>query len=386
MKLKTTLLAAAASLAIAPAANAYEGLYGAIGAGLSYMGFENDVSNDAPITSGPFTFDSSSEYSNGIGVYAAVGYELGNGFRPELEFSYRSSDIDEIDPRAGVFSGFPSGTISGDTATYAIMANLIYDLEGMSDTFTPYVGGGIGIAIIDHGVVGASLLGSAPTVPLTIAYGNTKTSLAAQGIAGVAVDISEGLVLDVSYRYFRPQKRTFDGTLNGAPAEFKVGSASHNIFAGLRWDFGGSAAPAVQYKDCWDGSSVPMTAECPPQLLEEQSADLDPIGFTVYFDYDKANLTPQASTLIAEAAGRALQNDIDGVVVSGNTDTSGSSAYNQALSERRAKAVHDALIANDVPADRIRSEAYGESNPAKATPDGVREPLNRRSEVTISFE
>ena len=131
---------------------------------------------------------------------------------------------------------------------------------------------------------------------------------------------------------------------------------------------------------------MPVTASCPPQVVENQAADLEPINFTVYFDYDKSNLTPQASTLVQEAASRALENDIETVVVAGNTDTSGSSAYNQALSERRARTVRDALIANGVPADSIRLEAYGETNLAKPTPDGVREPLNRRSDVVISFE
>ena len=69
-----------------------------------------------------------------------------------------------------------------------------------------------------------------------------------------------------------------------------------------------------------------------------------------------------------------------------STDTSGSSAYNQALSQRRAAVVREALIANGVPADSIETRAFGESNLAKSTPDGTREPLNRRSEVTISFE
>ncbi|RZO68282.1 MAG: OmpA family protein, partial [Parvularculaceae bacterium] len=78
--------------------------------------------------------------------------------------------------------------------------------------------------------------------------------------------------------------------------------------------------------------------------------------------------------------------DIDTVVVAGNTDTSGNAAYNQRLSQRRASVVRDALIANGVSADRIRTEANGENNLAKATPDGTREPLNRRSDVTISFE
>lgn len=385
MKFKTTLLAAVASLAIAPAANAYQGLYGSIGAGLSYMGYENDVTNAQSGGGGPFAFDSTSDYDLGVGVYTALGYAWGNGFRTELELSYRNSEIDQIDPTAS-FSGFPAGSITGDTTTYGFMGNLLYDFAGPGNSFTPYLGVGVGGANIDHSIIGSVAAGGAPTPALSIAYGGSKTVFAVQGIAGVAINLAEGLALDVSYRYLTPFSPEFTGTLNGAPATFEVDSTSHNIFAGLRWNFGGNAAPAVQYKDCWDGSSVPMTAECPPQLVEEQSADLDPVGFTVYFDYDKANLTPQASTLIAEAAGRALQNDIDAVVVSGNTDTSGSSAYNQALSERRAKAVRDALIANHVPADRIRSEAYGESNPAKATPDGVREPLNRRSEVMISFE
>jgi OmpA-OmpF porin, OOP family len=382
MKLKTTLLAAVASLAIAPAANAYQGLYGSIGAGLSYMGYENDVTQPA---GAPFTFDSTSDYDLGVGVYTALGYAWGNGFRTELELSYRNSDFDQIDPTVG-FSGFPAGSISGDTVTYGYMGNILYDFAAPGNSFTPYLGVGVGGATIEHSIVGAVAAGGAPTPALSIAYGGTKTVFAVQGIAGVAINLAEELALDISYRYFTPFSPDFTGTLNGVPTTFEVDSTSHNLFVGLRLNFGGSSAPAVQYKDCWDGSSVPMTAECPPQLVEEQSADLDPVGFTVYFDYDKANLTPQASTLIAEAADRALQNDIDTVVVSGNTDTSGSSAYNQALSERRAKAVRDALIANDVPADRIRSEAYGESNPAKATPDGVREPLNRRSEVVISFE
>jgi outer membrane protein OmpA-like peptidoglycan-associated protein len=129
-----------------------------------------------------------------------------------------------------------------------------------------------------------------------------------------------------------------------------------------------------------------VSAECPPQLVEQQGALPDPIGVIVYFDYDKSNLTPEASQLVREAAQRALANDIQTVKVEGNADRSGSSAYNQALSQRRANVVRDALIANGVPADRIQTSAFGEDNPAKPTPDGVREPLNRRTEVTISFE
>lgn len=379
MKLKTTLLTAAAALAVTPAAHAGDGLYGAIGAGLSYFGYDNDVSTDSVDNPGPTIFDSDSDYDNGIGIYVALGKKLDNGFRAELEYSYRNADIDQIDPDPG-FSGIPSGSIAGDTKIHAFMLNALYDFG--DGGLTPYIGGGVGVARANHSIAGTNA-----ATGLSIAYGSRDYNFAYQGIAGVAVGLAESLTLDLSYRYFGMLGNSYEGAvINGAASEIKANANSHNLFAGLRWDFGAPPPPPVQYKDCWDGSSVPITAECPPQIVEEQSANLDPIQFTVYFDYDKSNLTPQASTLIQEAASRALQNDIETVVVAGNTDTSGSSAYNQALSERRARVVREALVANGVSADSIRTEAYGETNLAKATADGVREPLNRRSEVVISFE
>ncbi|MEQ8749268.1 MAG: OmpA family protein, partial [Amphiplicatus sp.] len=170
-------------------------------------------------------------------------------------------------------------------------------------------------------------------------------------------------------------------------AGFRSEYATLNLFAGVRWNFAAAPAPVqVQYKDCWDGSSVPASAECPPQLVERQAATSEPVDVIVYFDYDKSNLTPEAAELIREAASRALASDIEAVKVEGNADRSGSSAYNQALSQRRANVVRDALVANGVPAGIIDTTSFGEDNPAKPTPDGVREPLNRRTEVHISFE
>lgn len=384
MRLKTTLFAAAATIAITPAAHAYEGLYGAIGAGINYMQPDTDVSNDGDAGMGMFAFDSDADYKNGIGMYAALGKAFGNGFRAELEFSYRSNDIRHIASDGAGFSGWPASTLQGDMKSYTGMFNLLYDFETTSKV-TPYVGVGLGIAGVDPDFTGNNTSG-APTPALTIGNFGATTAMAYQGIVGLGFALADNLTLDVSYRYFGTDKRHFSSTLNGAPANIAVENTSHSLFAGLRWNFGATPPPPVQYKDCWDGSSVPMTSECPPQVVEEQTVDLEPVSFTVYFDYDKYNLTPQAQTLVAEASSRALQNDINTVVVSGNTDTAGSSAYNQMLSERRAKVVRDALIANGVPAGDIRIEANGESNPAKPTADGVREPLNRRSDVVISFE
>ncbi|WP_143435215.1 OmpA family protein, partial [Henriciella aquimarina] len=71
------------------------------------------------------------------------------------------------------------------------------------------------------------------------------------------------------------------------------------------------------------------------------------------------------------------------VTIVGHTDTSGASAYNARLSQRRASAVADALTSRGIGSDMISTEGRGENDLAKETRDGVREPLNRRSEVVI---
>ena len=110
-------------------------------------------------------------------------------------------------------------------------------------------------------------------------------------------------------------------------------------------------------------------------------------NFVVYFEWDKADLTSQASAVIDQAvanirggAGCAAS----AVSIVGHTDTSGTNAYNDRLSARRADIVASALSSRGIDSAIIAKSSKGESALAKATRDGVREPLNRRSEVTIS--
>ena len=383
MKLKTTLFAAAATLAIAPAAQAYEGWYGSIGAGVSVA--EDDIDFEA--VSGPVLFDQDIDYRAGVAVATALGYDYGNDWRFEFEFTYRDNQARFIPGDNAGFPGFSRG-FQGDITSQAYLVNVVRDFD--TDRFvTPFIGLGVGIARIS-GQGDGSTSQNTPVGQQTIAYDDGFATFAAQAKAGLAFELAEDLALELSYRYLYTQDRGFTGTFNGAGAEFRTHFNGHAALAALRWNFGSAPAPApapvVQYKDCWDGSSVPVSAECPPQLIEEQAEIAEPIQFTVYFDYDKSNLTPEAANLVREAASRAQQFDVDTVVVTGNTDTSGGAAYNQRLSERRASVVRDALIANGVSADAIRLEARGENNLAKPTPDGVREPLNRRTDVVISFE
>ena len=89
--------------------------------------------------------------------------------------------------------------------------------------------------------------------------------------------------------------------------------------------------------------------------------------------------------MVTEAANYANGGHATKVIVVGHTDTSGSDAYNVRLSERRAKAVADALVGSGVAQTALSVDWKGESQPAVATGDGVKEPLNRRSTIDINF-
>lgn len=106
----------------------------------------------------------------------------------------------------------------------------------------------------------------------------------------------------------------------------------------------------------------------------------------MYFEWDESDLTSEAAAVIDSAVGAIRQRgdcSVATVTIGGHADRSGPAAYNVRLSARRAQTVRDALVARGISADMISTEAFGETAPAKPTADGVREPLNRRSEVVI---
>ena len=122
-----------------------------------------------------------------------------------------------------------------------------------------------------------------------------------------------------------------------------------------------------------DSQRQALTAPPPPSMAQAPSL--------VFFDWDKSNLTPQAMATISQAAAAYKATSSARISNVGNTDTSGSTDYNMALSIRRADAVKSALIQNGVPAVAIDSAGRGQTNLLVPTADGVREPQNRRVEL-----
>jgi OmpA family len=105
--------------------------------------------------------------------------------------------------------------------------------------------------------------------------------------------------------------------------------------------------------------------------------------YLVFFDWDKATLTPRATEIIAQAASDSHTNQVTTIDVNGYTDTSGTPVYNQGLSVRRARAVEAQLVSDDVPASEITVQGFGDTHLLVQTGAGVREPQNRRVEIVL---
>ena len=105
--------------------------------------------------------------------------------------------------------------------------------------------------------------------------------------------------------------------------------------------------------------------------------------YLVFFDWDKYNLTERARQIIGEAAGASRKVQTTRIEVAGHADRSGTPAYNQRLSQRRADAVAAELVRQGIARNEIAVSAYGESRPLVPTADGVREPQNRRVEIVL---
>jgi outer membrane protein OmpA-like peptidoglycan-associated protein len=103
----------------------------------------------------------------------------------------------------------------------------------------------------------------------------------------------------------------------------------------------------------------------------------------VFFDWDKADLTPRARQIIADAAAASTKVAVTRIDVGGHADNTGTPAYNMRLSLRRADNVAAELVRLGVPKNIIDIKAYGDTRPLVPTGPQTREPQNRRVEIVL---
>ncbi|HVQ09408.1 MAG TPA: OmpA family protein [Allosphingosinicella sp.] len=104
--------------------------------------------------------------------------------------------------------------------------------------------------------------------------------------------------------------------------------------------------------------------------------------FMIFFDWDSSAITPPTAATLDTAAIAYAPLGHCTVLIAAHSDRAGPEAYNLALSRRRAEAVIAYLRRRGV-TSAYRLEPFGESRPLVETPDGAREPQNRRAEILI---
>jgi len=127
----------------------------------------------------------------------------------------------------------------------------------------------------------------------------------------------------------------------------------------------------------------PLPPVEPPAQVSAPPAIIPVRTYLVFFDWDRADLTERAKQIVAQAAQASTKVQTTRIEVNGYTDLSGTVAYNQKLSVRRAKTVEAELVHDGVAEGEIDIHGYGETHPLVPTAKGVREPQNRRVEIIL---
>lgn len=106
-------------------------------------------------------------------------------------------------------------------------------------------------------------------------------------------------------------------------------------------------------------------------------------SYLLFFDWDSTNLTADAMSKVKQLISDIRQMGNVEVTINGHTDRSGEESYNLELSQHRAEAVRNLLTGGGIAQAIISIFAFGESDPAVPTADGVKEQRNRRVEVFV---
>ncbi|MNR29761.1 Outer membrane porin F precursor [compost metagenome] len=102
------------------------------------------------------------------------------------------------------------------------------------------------------------------------------------------------------------------------------------------------------------------------------------------FAYDSAELTSAAHQQLQALTGKLNGANVVSVKVIGHTDSQGSDAYNQALSERRASSVAEYLISQGLAPSKVTSQGRGESQPIADNSTDAGRAQNRRVELHLN--
>ena len=131
--------------------------------------------------------------------------------------------------------------------------------------------------------------------------------------------------------------------------------------------------------------TAPAPVEKPKPAPEKPKPVAEKVTFAadVLFDFDKSVIKPEGRSKLDDISAKAKGINLEVVIAIGHADSTGSDAYNQRLSVRRAESVKAYLVSKGIEANRVYTEGKGEKQPVadNKTRDGRAK--NRRVEIEV---
>ena len=128
-------------------------------------------------------------------------------------------------------------------------------------------------------------------------------------------------------------------------------------------------------------TDIPTEQEPPPTTAVEEAVVPDFV--TIYFDFDKYNLKPDAQMILKRKADFLRKNANAKVIIEGHCDERGSTEYNLALGDRRANSAKTFLVNLGIAESRLTTISYGEERPLDPAHNNAAWAKNRRAQFVI---
>ncbi|WP_137817150.1 OmpA family protein [Pseudomonas sp. 2FG] len=169
----------------------------------------------------------------------------------------------------------------------------------------------------------------------------------------------------------------------GVEAQYNIdqGDTEWAPSVGIGMNFGGGSKPAAEVVEA---APAPVAE---PVAAAEEPMELVRVELDVKFDFDKSKVKEESYGDIKNLADFMNQYPATATTVEGHTDSVGTDAYNQKLSERRASAVRDVLVNQyGVGGERVNAVGYGESKPVADNATDAGRAVNRRVEAEVEAQ
>lgn len=315
--------------------------------------------------SGPGVPATSFKAGSGFLVGGAAGWRF-TPLRVELGIDFYHYDLSSASQNSQTVA------LSGDARNIAVMVNGYYDLMKGSK-FEPYLGVGVG-------AVNFAMQSTSPNT--SVATNSSSWAAAVQPMLGLNYALTDHIALGFEYRYLTASNPAL---VNSAGHTFKITDASHNLLLSLTYRFNGPPSSVAEAVSTPAVAPAPLAPAAPPPapVATPPAAPPPPAThtFLVFFDFDKASLTPAGHRVIDEAIAAYQHDRAAPIELTGYTDLVGTEDYNLDLSRRRAMTVYAYVLFKGVQPSDIGVDWRGKQNPRIAKPD--REPENRRVEIVM---